>query len=568
SAGTTYGSKMSFTTSSGMPSTDTSSGLQAYYTFDEGSGTTATDSSGNNRDGTITGATWTTGKIGGALNFDGNGYVTIPGMNYDEISVSAWFNKNTSGTNVVFGGWRYNADVQLQEGFDMFFSSGMPDRLKFTLVTKNTGGTRTSKTATKDFTESNGSWYHVVGTYNMTTGEQKLYVDGQLVDTQTHPTGNAIVPLTNRDYMAIGTRYTDWGFFSGSIDEVRIYNQALNAEEVLSLFNNDIVFDTTPPTVIATSPVSNATEVAVDSTIIATFSEAIDASSITTDTFLVSDSSGNIGGTISYSDTTATFTPSGPLAYSTTYTVTVTTGVRDVSGNAMTDNYICSFTTTEDGGISGQQAYYKFDEGSGTTATDSSGNNRSGTITGATWTTGEIGGALNFDGNGYVTIPGMNYDEISVSAWFNKNRSGTNVVFGGWKYNADVQLQEGFDMFFSSGMPDRLKFTLVTKNTGSTRTSKTATKDFTESNGSWYHVVGTYNMTTGEQKLYVDGQLVDTQTHPTGNVIVPLTNRDYMAIGTRYADWGFFRGSIDDVHIYNRALSDQEIQNLYTNGIN
>ncbi|WP_295101679.1 LamG domain-containing protein, partial [uncultured Candidatus Kuenenia sp.] len=97
-------------------------------------------------------------------------------------------------------------------------------------------GTRTSKTATKDFTDSNGSWYHVVGTYNMTTGEQKLYVDGQLVDTQTHPTGNVIVPLTNRDYMAIGTRYTDWGFFSGSIDEVRIYNQALNAEEVLSLF--------------------------------------------------------------------------------------------------------------------------------------------------------------------------------------------------------------------------------------------------------------------------------------------------------------------------------------------
>ncbi|WP_347275227.1 Ig-like domain-containing protein [Candidatus Kuenenia sp.] len=542
-------------------------GQQAYYTFDEGTGSTATDSSGNNRNGTITGATWTTGKIAGALNFDGNDYVTIPRMNYDEISVSAWFNKNTSGTNVIFGGFRYNANVQLREGFDLYFSSGTPNILRFVAATSNTSGTRTVKDATKDFTDSNGSWYHVVGTYNKTTGEQKLYVDGQLVDTQTHPSGNVIVPLTDRNYMAIGTRYTDFGFFRGIIDDVQIYNRALSGQEVLSLFNNATTPDTTPPTVSATSPVSNATEVAVNSAITCTFSEAMDASSITTTTFLVSDGSSNIGGAVSYSGTTATFTPSSPspLVYSTTYTATITTGVTDASGNAMLTDYTWNFTTAATGGIGGQQAYYTFDEGTGSTATDSSGNNRNGTITGATWTTGKIAGALNFDGNDYVTIPRMNYDEISVSAWFNKNTSGTNVIFGGFRYNANVQLREGFDLYFSSGTPNILRFVAATSNTSGTRTVKDATKDFTDSNGSWYHVVGTYNKTTGEQKLYVDGQLVDTQTHPSGNVIVPLTDRNYMAIGTRYTDFGFFRGIIDDIRIYNRALSAQEVLSLFNN---
>ena len=162
-------------------------------------------------------------------------------MNYDEISVSAWFNKNTSDTNtkVIFGGYRYNADVQLQEGFDLHFNSVTPNRLRFAVVTRNASGTRTVKEATKDFTNSNGIWYHAVGTYNKATGEQKLYVDGQLVNTQTHPSGNVVVPLTERSYMAIGARYTNFGNFVGLIDAVRIFNRMLSAQEVLDLYRGN-----------------------------------------------------------------------------------------------------------------------------------------------------------------------------------------------------------------------------------------------------------------------------------------------------------------------------------------
>ena len=103
--------------------------------------------------------------------------------------------------------------------------------------------------------------------------------------------------------------------------------------------------DTTPPTVISTSPPDGATGVAVNTPITVTFSEAMNSSSITTSTFILSS---GVTGTVSYSGNTATFTPSSSLSYATTYTATITNGVMDISGNVMTSNYTWSFTTTAD----------------------------------------------------------------------------------------------------------------------------------------------------------------------------------------------------------------------------
>lgn len=85
----------------------------------------------------------------------------------------------------------------------------------------------------------------------------------------------------------------------------------------------------------------NATGVAVNTAITATFSEIMAASTINTATFTIS----GVTGTVTYNGATATFTPSVNLAYSTTYTATVTTGVKDSSGNAMANNYTWTFTT-------------------------------------------------------------------------------------------------------------------------------------------------------------------------------------------------------------------------------
>ena len=287
--------------------------LEAHYTFDEGGGTFASDSSGNGNDGTISGATWTTGKNEGGLGFDGvNDYVTTPLINNDEVSISAWFYKNANDTtrnDAVFSGFRNNSNLQLREGFEFRFPSSASNTLEFVLVTQDGSGSRTARTARRNLLNSVGSWYHAVGTYNMTTGAQRLYINGELVHTATHPAGNTVVPMTYYPDMRIGYSRVNSGYFNGVIDDVRLYNRPLNDQEIRTLYT--------------------------------------------------------------------AFT--GDL-----------------------------------------QARYTLDEGSGTIANDSSGNGNHGAINGgATWATGRSGTGLSFDGlDDYVTIPRINNDEISITAWY------------------------------------------------------------------------------------------------------------------------------------------------------
>ena len=103
--------------------------------------------------------------------------------------------------------------------------------------------------------------------------------------------------------------------------------------------------DTTPPSVISTSPANIAESVSIYTPINAAFSETMNASSINLTTFTVRQGTTSVLGTVSYSGTTATFTPASPLEYSTTYTATITTGVKDLAGNPMVANYTWTFST-------------------------------------------------------------------------------------------------------------------------------------------------------------------------------------------------------------------------------
>jgi hypothetical protein len=107
-------------------------------------------------------------------------------------------------------------------------------------------------------------------------------------------------------------------------------------------FTTGALADTTPPTVIGTSPVL---AVAVDSSISATFSEAMDPATINATTFTMAQGSTSLPGTVIYAGTTATFKPSTSLAANTAYVATITTGVKDLSGNALQTNFVWSFTT-------------------------------------------------------------------------------------------------------------------------------------------------------------------------------------------------------------------------------
>jgi len=99
-----------------------------------------------------------------------------------------------------------------------------------------------------------------------------------------------------------------------------------------------------PPVVISSTPYAGSTNVPVTTTVTATFSEAMDATTISTGTFTLTGSSA-VAGSVSYNGTTATFTPAGELEKGITYTATINTGVTDTDGIAMEENFTWSFTT-------------------------------------------------------------------------------------------------------------------------------------------------------------------------------------------------------------------------------
>ena len=109
--------------------------------------------------------------------------------------------------------------------------------------------------------------------------------------------------------------------------------------------------DITAPTIAFNTPATDATNININTSISATFSENINPSTVSASTFVLKDGSGNIiPGTVNYSVGTrsATILISSPLDYSTTYTATVSggsSGIKDLSGNAMVSDYSWSFTT-------------------------------------------------------------------------------------------------------------------------------------------------------------------------------------------------------------------------------
>ena len=113
-------------------------------------------------------------------------------------------------------------------------------------------------------------------------------------------------------------------------------------------FSTGVALDTTPPTVNSTVPASGATAVAINQTVNVTFSKAMDPLTINTASLTVTGPAGTaITGIVGYdvASKIATLTPASNLAPNAVYTATVTTGVRDLAGNALAANFVWSFTT-------------------------------------------------------------------------------------------------------------------------------------------------------------------------------------------------------------------------------
>lgn len=123
-----------------------------------------------------------------------------------------------------------------------------------------------------------------------------------------------------------------------------IAGNALAAAKTWS-FTTGTTTDATAPTVSSTVPTDTAVGVAVNANITATFSEVMDASTLTSATFTLTQGSTPVAGTVSYLGTTAIFNPTNNLSANLPYTATLTTGVKDLAGNALAVAKTWSFTT-------------------------------------------------------------------------------------------------------------------------------------------------------------------------------------------------------------------------------
>jgi hypothetical protein len=101
----------------------------------------------------------------------------------------------------------------------------------------------------------------------------------------------------------------------------------------------------TAPTVLSTIPLNNATSVLFSSVVVLTFSELMDPMTINANTFTLKQGTIVVPGVVVYTGTTATFTPSNALGANTIYSATLTTGAKDLAGNAIAANKVLSFTT-------------------------------------------------------------------------------------------------------------------------------------------------------------------------------------------------------------------------------
>jgi hypothetical protein len=213
---------------------DITNGLVAHWTFDETQGSTAYDSAGINN-GTIYGAQPTSGKLGGALSFDGtNDYVNVLddiSLRPQYITMSAWV-KTPKKYEVIFTKSRYS-DARYEQYSLCIWSDG---RARSGIKRNSGGAPGVGWQISAGQTILNGTdWYLVTATWDGSF--MKVYLNGQLEGVNSSVSSGPIDDYQGGN-LKIGLNWSnDPAWFKGAMDDVRIYNRALNADEVQQLYN-------------------------------------------------------------------------------------------------------------------------------------------------------------------------------------------------------------------------------------------------------------------------------------------------------------------------------------------
>jgi len=207
------------------------------------------------------------------------------------------------------------------------------------------------------------------------------------------------------------------------------------------------------------------------------------------------------------------------------------------------------------GNFSSLVLWLKFDEGSGNMVYDYSGNGNNGHIYGASWVGGKVRKALDFDGvDDYVNVSNFigSFTQLTIEAWiYPRNYSNYRKIidFGG-DYGGGVgrrftlQLAvDGIDVDLDGGLSGLAKW-------------------FSTPMNQWLHLVGTWNGTSFI-RLYVNGEIKAENTQSPNITTLSILSSDAHIVGRRITAIDYFNGTIDEVKIYNRVLTNEEIFSHY-----
>ncbi len=620
--------------------------LVGHWPFDEGSGTTAFDASGNGNDGIFVGdPQWVVGMYGGALEFNGDDYLDCgndPSLEIrDAITIAFWFQ-----VEAFQNSW----EAFLSKGDSAYRASrggGSGDGTHLGISGTGAGGGNGWFNGPTIIT--GGDWHHFAGTYDGSEG--RIYVDGVL-DASTPASGQINIEPEN---FWIGNNSQNTSRqLHGLMDDVRLYSRALTEEEIQGVMagggaefpraagptpedgamleatwvsmgwragdkavshdvylsdnfddvndgaaaafqGSKVLTDTTlivgffgfplpdglvpgttyywrideindtepnspwigpvwsfwvpPKTAYNQAPAEAATFVATDAELswTAGFGAQLHTVYFGDDLDTVSNAS---GGTLT---TDTTFDP-GPLEKDKTYYWRV----DELEAPITHKGNVLSFSTVPNIPIGDPTliGWWTLDEGTGTTAVDWSGHDNHGELRGdPEWTSGRDGGALDFDGSGDFIFTGKSASDLGIDA---DNAKSVTA----WVYTRAFNNGGIFDMGARSDAQDFSLRTLGSTNNWRTQYWGGANDhDFVlAAQNQWVHLSLVY---TGTQStVYANGVSVSSEART-----LATSAANPFQIGAYGWQANFFDGIIDDVRLYNKGLTVEEITEIMRGNI-
>jgi hypothetical protein len=504
---------------------DTSqSGLVSYWPMDETNGTTVEDVKDNNN-GTASGTTIVDGKYRKARSFDGvDDYVdlgTSEVFNPSVLTFSAWVYIDTTDDGENWGriidlGGTVGADLRWLTDTDQFNS-------RVDLVSN---GTKFPSSAT-----ISTGWHHVV--LRVSDTSMQYYVDGAVSGSAINYTSDTITYDSTQGYIGgLGTVNN----IKAKIDEVLIFNTALTQTQINTLYN-------TSRPVSRYSTLLSVSDIVVDprlySTNYKTGSDPASAFRPAVSTVSCFETT-----TDGYSNCTT-----GPSELSTGGMVALCggTGCYDRARFEIGDAPY-QYDTSQSGLVS----YWPMDETSGTTVEDVKSNNN-GTASGTTIVDGKYRKARSFNGSSdYIEVPDNTSLDVTgnltIGAWIyptNIAKGRQGIVFKHYNNEYEVIMEPNGKISFYHGDGT---WEEINEPAGMVVTQN-----------QWNHIAISRNTSDTKIRFYLNGDYIGDDIYTD----TPLASTNVVTIGVRKGTSYYFQGLIDEVLIYNTALTQTQINTLY-----